>query len=671
MTTKFNPFAHWSIAMKLAAMAAAGTLFMVLVAVTVLQIARAELIAERTERAHAIVDAAWSIGDGLHRAAMSGAMTEEEARARFLATAGVIWFEGHANYVFMWDSETGIDVANIGRTEQVGKDSRGFKDAHGLPFGAMILDIAKRGDEGTVSYMFPKGKDPAPMEKIAYVRGFAPFHVAIVAAEYMTDIDNAFWRMARTAALLIGVLLLISIGIAWLVAHGVVKPLTGLRARMAGLSEGDLDSPVPGADRRDEVGEMARAVLRFKDRMVDESRLAVEHEAERQQAEAARRRSALSGMADTVESETGAALRDIGGRTTRMAATAEAMSASAGRTGASAQEAATAAAQALANAQTVASAAEELAVSIREIGGQVNQSTTMVGRAVTAGTEARTTIEALNQEVGRIGAVADMIGEIAAKTNLLALNATIEAARAGDAGRGFAVVASEVKALAAQTARSTQEIGRHIDQVRTATGASVAAVARIEATVTEINAIAASIAAAVEQQGAATAEIARNVTETANAANEMTSRTNEVTTEAVDTGCLAVDVRDDIVALTATVEELRHSVIRVVRGSTDEVDRRAVPRTPVRLAGQFSVAGQGEFRAEVSDLSEGGVCLRGVPMLQAGARGALRFDGAAIAIPCVVRAAVGGALHLAFAADTAAQIETRDLMRRLMGQRAA
>ena len=83
-------------------------------------------------------------------------------------------------------------------------------------------------------------------------------------------------------------------------------------------------------------------------------------------------------------------------------------------------------------------------------------------------------------EVARIGVVADMIGEIAAKSNLLAINATIEAARAGDAGKGFAVVASEVKALATQTARSTQEIAKHVGQVRNGTGTSVAAVAGIE-----------------------------------------------------------------------------------------------------------------------------------------------------------------------------------------------
>ena len=107
---------------------------------------------------------------------------------------------------------------------------------------------------------------------------------------------------------------------------------------------------------------------------------------------------------------------------------------------------------------------------------------------------------------------------------------------------------------------------RHIARgPRRATGASVAAVGRIEQTIGEINAIAGSIAAAVEQQGAATAEIARNVAETASATNAMTSRTAEVSEEASKTGERADTVKKLAAALQSAVSELTSSVIRVVR----------------------------------------------------------------------------------------------------------
>jgi methyl-accepting chemotaxis protein len=664
-------FSHRAIAGKLVAMAVAGALFMACVAVIVLLIARAALVTERTEKAHAVVDAVWNMADSFQQAVQSGAMTADEAQKRFFAAAGGIWWEGHTNYAFIYDTETGLNRMNTGNKSMVGKDMRGAKDARGVPFAAIMFDHIKSQPEGTVEYAFPKGTDPTPLNKIAYFRDFKPWHLLIVSAEYMTDIDDTFWRMARTAATVIGVLMLFSFVIAWAVGRSVVKPLSGLRTRMAGLRAGDLDSPIPGANRQDEIGEMARAVLTFKEHMIRENELAAEHEAVRQQAQTELRRAALVGMANTVEAETGSALEGIGVRTMAMAKTADAMSASATRTGASAQDAATAAAQALANAQTVASAAEQLATSIREISGQVGQSTAVVGRAVAAGSEARTTIEALNQEVERIGAVADMIGEIASKTNLLALNATIEAARAGDAGRGFAVVASEVKALATQTARSTQEIARHIGQVRSATGASVAAVGRIEQTITEMDAIAASIAAAVEEQGASTAEIARNVAETAGAANKMTSRTNEVSTEAVDTGRLAADVRDNIIALNQVVEELRHSVIRTVRTSTTDVDRRQTPRSAVNLSGRLGVAGQGEHVVRVSDLSEGGAQVSNAPVLPIGTKGTLLIAGLTVALPWVARATAGDDLHLEFAPDDAGRAALRSLLERLAGRLAA
>src|ERR1700733_14739368 len=88
-----NMAALRSISGRLTAMAVAGAFFMVFVACTVLFIARAELAAERTEKAHAMVDAVWSMADSFRHAAEAGEMTHEEAKARFFKAASGIWFE--------------------------------------------------------------------------------------------------------------------------------------------------------------------------------------------------------------------------------------------------------------------------------------------------------------------------------------------------------------------------------------------------------------------------------------------------------------------------------------------------------------------------------------------------------------------------------------------------
>ncbi len=481
----------------------------------------------------------------------------------------------------------------------------------------------------------------------------------------LDSVDAAYRLGLATSASAIGLGVLLAL----LIARSIVGPVRSLTRVMRALTDGNMDVAIPDTARHDELGEMAVAVGVFRDHMVKEAQLTAQQEEIRQRA-AQDKHAALQKMAETIENETRSALEQIAQRTTAMATAADLMDASAGRTRSSTQSAATMAARALESARTAAGAGEQLAASISEIGGQVGQSSSVVARAVQAGKQTRTTIEALNDRVERIGAVVDMISEIAARTNLLALNATIEAARAGDAGKGFAVVASEVKQLAAQTARSTAEITRHIGEVHAATGASVAAVGQIEQTINEVSVIAGSIAAAVDLQGSATAGIARNVAETATAADAMASRIIEVSAEAEVTSSQAREVHDGTATLAEWVTELRHSVIRVVRTATADADRRLSVRHQMGMACRLELP-NGSHDARLLDLSDGGACVGGGPRLGVGARGTLRADDVAMPLTFVVRAIEDDMLHLAFDLDARTADGLRQVVARLTRDRAA
>ena len=356
------------------------------------------------------------------------------------------------------------------------------------------------------------------------------------------------------------------------------------------------------------------------------------------------RRKALEEMAEKVENEVGSVVSEVAASTDSMAKDAEGMARSAENVSGNAQGVAAASEEALANAQAVASATEQLAASIREISSQVAFAGTVTGEAVREGDRAAETIRSLAAEIGRISEIALLINDIASQTNLLALNATIEAARAGDAGKGFAVVAGEVKNLANQTARSTQEISQQIAKIKAQTDAAVQAVVGIGATIGRVDEVSSSIAAAMEEQSAATQEISRNVIETSNAAKDVAHLISEVSRDAAETGGQAGEVRRASGAVADSITQLRQVLVRLVRTSTAETNRRMFERVAVDAPCSVTVDGTTRS-ANLRDISVGGAFVEGVEA-EVGQRGSLAVDGEAIQFE--TRASGGGRLHVMF-----------------------
>lgn len=336
-------------------------------------------------------------------------------------------------------------------------------------------------------------------------------------------------------------LLVLAVFFHWFTRHRIVAPLDAMVHVMDRLTHGDKGVDVPFQEKRDEMGEMARAVEVFKENAIRIDRMAEERRHAELAAEESKRQQ-MQSLADRFEREVKGVVEAVSGAASELQNLARDMTSMADRATSSTGDVAAASTRLTNDVTTSAAAAEELSASIREIRRQVGDSSVMAANAVKDAEKARGVMGNLAKASERIDHIVQLIEGLAHRIDLLALNATIEAMRAGEYGKGFAVVAGEVKNLSAQTAKATGDITEQIANIKAVSGEAVKAIGDISTTIERLDAIAGTIASAVAQQSDATAEITRGVDRTASETRVVSDSMAEVASLNTETGTSAKQV---------------------------------------------------------------------------------------------------------------------------------
>ncbi|WP_257166407.1 cache domain-containing protein [Bradyrhizobium sp. SRS-191] len=538
-------------------------------------------------------------------------VTPEVAQKKAAERIGKLRY-GSGDYFWINDMAPKMVMHPI-KPELNGQSLADNKDPTGKRLFVEMVDVVKRQGAGVVDYMWPKPGKDAPQPKMSYVAGFEPWGWIIGTGVYVDDLEAQMWDSKRAVFIAAMLVMLVIGSITLIIARRMSSALAAMGGALTELGHGNFDIKLPGQNRSDELGDMARSIEQFRLKTEEKARQTAMLEDEQRQVAERIKSKALQEMAEAVEQAASQAVGEVAEGTGQMAGNAKSMTDSALTLERNSSSVAAAAEQALATTQTVAKASSQLAASISQISGQVNSSRELTRKAVAASSDAQATIAKLSEAADKVGAVTSLISEIAGQTNLLALNATIEAARAGEAGRGFAVVASEVKSLAEQTAKATSEIAQQIAEIQDSTRASVTSIGAIGEVIRNVEAVSSGIADAIQAQNSVTVEISRTVEETSAAAREVASQIAEVSREASEAGRRSTDIRDGSTTVAEKVQRLRTELVRVIRTSTADVDRRLSTRLNINRPGTLQANGE-QISMSVRNLSLGGALLEQIPV---------------------------------------------------------
>jgi len=342
-----------------------------------------------------------------------------------------------------------------------------------------------------------------------------------------------------TLGLGIAIMLALSAGLAFLLNRSIAKPVADMVGKMGRLAAGDHAVEAETGERRDEIGDMGRALHVFRDAAVAKEQAEIaKHAAEAEQKKivdllsGALKRLSAGDVSHSIDSNVAPAyqgLRDdynsaVAGLRNLVYAVSQSVDAI--RTGTN--EIASATNDLARRTESNAASIEETAAAVTQIDGSVRASSAAAGDTVTRADRAhgavvsgRSVAEEAMQAMTRVSDsakgiddVIEGLDKIAFQTRVLAMNAAVEAGRAGEAGRGFAVVADLVSALAMRAEEESKQAREQLTATQVDIEGAVQAVRRVDAAlvgiatdVDEVNSLLNTVAEGSRSQANAISEV--------------------------------------------------------------------------------------------------------------------------------------------------------------------
>jgi methyl-accepting chemotaxis protein len=419
---------------------------------------------------------------------------------------------------------------------------------------------------------------------------------------------------SAVTALVIGSIVLIAVLMVLqrLLSRSIARPITALTRRMADLARGNLDVAVT-ADRGDELGDMARAVIVFRD--AAQAKLTADKERELAMAaigESLRRladadltvrltdvprsfeqlaldfNDAVGKLSDLTRNVRGS-VHLIKRNADEISHSARALSDRSEQQAASLRETAAAMDEITATVRTGASNAASANSAMADARLEAEQGGAVVQKSVRA-------MNGIDQASREIADIISVIDGIAFQTNLLALNAGVEAARAGDAGRGFAVVASEVRALAQRSAEAASDVKTRIlsaiDHVQSGVelvDATGKALDRIIERVVSVSTIMETIARTADDQAQSLGHVNIAIGEMDSVTQQNAAMVEESTAAAQMLAHEAEQLAGAVAIFTVEQAAAPVPAARAATRSASPAPRARPARGPIRLVGKSAV----------------------------------------------------------------------------------